>query len=86
MRNTKWVSLSDAERGQLVSMWLLAADHDGVIPAPPEIIKKICFMTEELNINKFTELNLIEIIDANPTPGRRQSDPPKAEAETEAEF
>ena len=30
MRNPEWVSLTDAERGQLVSMWLLAADHDGV--------------------------------------------------------
>ena len=60
MRNVEWVSLSDSERGQLIAMWLLAADHDGVIPASPEIIQKICFMSDTPNINKFIELGFIE--------------------------
>lgn len=60
MRNPEWVSLKDSERGQLVAMWLLAADHNGVIPASPEVIQKLCFMTKPPNINKFTELGFIE--------------------------
>ncbi|KKL61244.1 hypothetical protein LCGC14_2197270, partial [marine sediment metagenome] len=30
MRDMNWVSLSDAQRGQLVAIWMLAADQDGV--------------------------------------------------------
>ena len=55
MRDPEWVSLSDAERGQLVGMWLLAADRDGVIPASTELIQKLSFMESEPNINKFIE-------------------------------
>lgn len=60
LRNPEWVSLTDAERGQLVVIWLLAADHDGVIPASPEIIQKLCFMSKIPNINKFIGLGFIE--------------------------
>ena len=60
LRNPEWVSLTDAERGQLVVMWLLAADHDGVIPASADVTQKLCFMSEPLNINKFIELGFIE--------------------------
>ncbi len=59
MRNIEWVSMNDSERGQLVAIWLLAADHDGVIPASPELIKQLCYMTETPNINKFIELGFI---------------------------
>jgi len=71
MRNPEWVSLSDAERGQLVAIWLLAADHDGVIPASMNLIQKLCFMTDEPNVNKFIELDFIE---GTVTPERRQDD------------
>ena len=81
MRNPEWVSLSDAERGQLVGMWLLAADHDGVIPASPELIQKLSFMEDIPNINKFIELGFIEDNGVRLTPTRRQDVTPKAEAE-----
>ena len=71
MRNPEWVSLTDSERGQLVAIWLLAADHDGVIPASESLIQKLCFMTDELKINKFIELGFIE---GSLTPERRQVD------------
>ena len=29
LRNPQWVMLTDAQRGQLVSLWILAADRDG---------------------------------------------------------
>ena len=60
MRNPDWVSLSDAERGQLISLWLLAADHNGAIPASPSLLQKLCFMSTEPNINKFKELSFID--------------------------
>jgi len=59
MRNPEWVSLSDAERGQLVAIWLLAADHDGVIPASAALIQKLCYMSKEPNLSKFNELGFI---------------------------
>ena len=59
LRNLEWASLSDAERGQLVCIWILAADKDGTIPSDPEIVKGLCFMTDAPNINKFIELGFI---------------------------
>lgn len=89
MRNVKWVSLTDSERGQLVAMWLLAADHDGVIPASPEMLAKLCYMTDVPNINRFIELGLLVSggghDDAKVTPTRRQHVTPEAETEADTE-
>ena len=93
LRNLEWVSLSDAERGQLVAMWVLAADHDGAIPASAEIVQKLCFMSDKPNLNKFIELGLLTSDgshsgcqpDANMASTRRQHDRPKAEAKAETE-
>ena len=83
MRNLEWISLTDAERGQLVAIWLLAADHNGVIPASPEMIQKVCYLETPPNLNKFIKLEFIEnnpnYNDATTTPPRRQHDQPKAE-------
>jgi len=83
MRDPEWVSLSDAERGQLVGMWLLAADRDGDIPASSALIQKLSFMESEPNINKFIELGFICQNGVNVTPERRQVDQPKAEKNRE---
>lgn len=84
MRNVKWVGLSDKERGQLVSLWLLAADKNGEIPADPDLLMKLCFMSTKPNLNKFIDIGFL---DANMTSPRRHHDPPeaKAKAETKAE-
>ena len=34
LRNPDWISLSDAQRGQLVTLWMLAADNNGEIEIP----------------------------------------------------
>ena len=34
--------LTDAQRGHLVSLWILAADRDGEIPDDPEMLKMLC--------------------------------------------
>lgn len=88
MRNPEWVCLSDSERGQLVSIWMLAADNDGELISDPALIQKLCFLSSKPNINKFIELSFMETIgchdDANMTPTRRQGDAPdKNREETE---
>jgi hypothetical protein len=89
MRNLKWVSLDDAERGQLVAMWLLAADHNGVIPASPQLVQKLCFMSSTPNLEKFIQLGFLDgewrQADAKPTPLRRQDDALETETEADTE-
>ena len=76
MRNPEWVSLTDAQRGQLIALWLLAADRDGVILASPCLLKKLCFMDTEPDIELFTSLNFIEP-DVIVASSWRQSDAPE---------
>ena len=68
MRNPEWVSLTDAERGQLVSLWLLAADNDGHIPGCPDLIQKLCYLDGPPDLDKFAVLGFIEHHDAVTTP------------------
>lgn len=93
MRDPDWVALTDAQRGQLVSIWMLAADHNGQIPPDPKIIQKLCFMEKEPDLKTLIEHGFIEgrrRPDANMTTARRRSDQPETEEsrdreETEAE-
>jgi hypothetical protein len=73
MHDPNWALLSDAERGQLVAMWMLAADRNGTIPADPKIIKTLCYMQREPIIQVFVDKGFIEP-DATVTPERRQAD------------
>jgi uncharacterized phage protein (TIGR02220 family) len=73
MRNIDWITLTDAQRGQLVAMWLLAADKDGRIPADPATIKTVCSMTEEPDLKLFKSKGFVEF-GAKVTPERRQVD------------
>lgn len=77
MRDPHWVALSDAQRGQLISMWMLAADRDGEIPDDPVVIKKLCYMEFEPDLEVFDDQGFItgwRHIDAKATPRRRQVD------------
>jgi len=73
MRNQDWVALSDAQRGQLVSIWLLAADREGKIPKDPEVIKKLCYMDSIPDIELFIKHGFIDR-GVTVTSERRQSD------------
>lgn len=64
MRNAKWVALTDAERGQIVSMWLLAADDNGSLPFSAELIQKICYMDNPPDLNKFIKLEFLSEIES----------------------
>jgi len=59
LTNEQWVDLTDAEKGQLVSIWILAADKDGQIPDNPKMIQRMSMMTSTPNINKFIDLGFL---------------------------
>lgn len=59
MTNPKWAELTDSEKGQLVSLWVAAADNDGFLPDSPAVLRKICQLDQEPNINKFIRLGLM---------------------------
>jgi len=76
--------LTDAQRGQLVAIWVLAADKDGVIPASRAMVKKLCYMDTEPDLQMFMDIGFIEH-DAEVASTRRHGDRPEAEAEAETE-
>jgi hypothetical protein len=71
MRDHKWIGLTDAQRGQLVNIWLLAADDDGRIPDDPGMVRKLCYLEAEPDLKLFIEKGFL---DATLTPSRRQDD------------
>lgn len=73
MSNPEWATLSDAEKGQLVSIWITAADKNGEITADKNIIKKMCMLDNAPDINKFIQLGFL-------TKERQPHDAPEAEA------
>ena len=84
MRNPEWVSLTDAQRGQLVAIWLLAADHDGVIPTSPDVIKKLCYLDSIPDLKLFMDKGFIEHDDTLASTWR-QHDQPETETKAETE-
>lgn len=73
MRDHDWAEMTDAERGQLVCIWLLAADDDGKIPDRPEFIQKLCYMTNPPDLKAFEQKGFLIRADAA-TPPRRRAD------------
>ncbi len=59
LTSPKWAVLSDAEKGQLISIWIVAADNGGKIPDSSVVIRKICQLDEEPNLKKFKDLGLM---------------------------
>jgi hypothetical protein len=60
LRNPEWVNLSDAEKGQLVSIWILGADFNGRVPADPHMVATLCYLDEEPDFQVFQDLGFIE--------------------------
>lgn len=60
LRDPKWVSLSDVEKAHLLSIWMLAADKGGTIPNDATLVKRLCCLEEEVNLNKFIFLGLLD--------------------------
>ena len=59
LSNSEWVQLSDAEKGQLISMWLIASTRDGQISDCPKILRKTCMLDAEPNLQRFKDLGLL---------------------------
>lgn len=73
MRDEQWVAMTSTQRGQLIAIWLLAADRDGSIPSDPVVVQKLCFMDETPDLKWFVD-NKFLTGDASVTPERRQPD------------
>jgi hypothetical protein len=83
----KWATLSDAEKGQLISIWIVAADKDGVIPSDPIVLRKVCQLDANPDIEKFVTLQLLERVGCHvvvtATPPCCQPDAPEKRREEE---
>jgi len=85
MSNVEWVSLSDAEKGQLVSMWIIAADKSGQLPDDPAVLQRMCMLSSKPNIRKFKQLGFM-VTSRLPSGNHVVTDPPEVDApETETE-
>src|SRR3990167_7804840 len=69
MHDPNWASLTDAQKGHLISIWILAADRDGAIPADTKMVQRLCCLEHEPDLKLLQELNFL---DAKLTPRRRQ--------------
>ena len=88
--SAKWAALTDAEKGQLVSIWIAAADRDGYVPDDPIVLQRMCQLDKKPDINKFKDLRLLlassgRQLDATMASIGCQSDAPEAEAEADTE-
>jgi len=59
LQSQRWLSLTDAEKGQLVSIWVVAAAKDGKFPADPEILQRMAQLNTLPEIKKFQKLKYI---------------------------
>ena len=86
LTNPKWAVLSDADKGQLISIWMVAADNGGEVPDNSSVIRKICQLDSEPNMSKFKELGFLD--DERQPSGNQvvticpQLDAPETETET----
>jgi hypothetical protein len=85
MTNHEWMMMSDEEKGQLISLWLIAADKGGKIPADKNILKKMACLDKAPDIEKFIKLQWIEHDGVTVTTKRQPNDAPETETETETE-
>lgn len=89
LQDMEWSMLTDSEKGQLVSMWVLAADRNGAIPNDARALQRLLGLDDPPNLNKFMDLGFLTPSgrhdDASVAPDRRQGDAPEAEAEAEVD-
>jgi len=83
MRNPEWVSLTDSQKGQLVSMWMLAADKHGDLPDDPGMIRKLCFLDDEPDLDLFTAKGFL-VLTTTCQPDDNQAPPERPESHTES--
>ncbi len=89
LTNPEWITLTDAEKGQLISIWIVAADKKGQIPADAKVLQKMAMLDEPPNLDKLISLGFLV---AKRLPKgcqlvteKQKSDAPETETETEIE-
>ena len=60
LRSPKWVALNDLERGQLVCLWMLAADFDGYIPCCNKLVRRLAMLDGTIELDRFIETGWLE--------------------------
>jgi hypothetical protein len=60
MRNPEWVALPDHQKGQLVCLWLLAAEHGGKIPNSEHHLERVLCFSKKLNLQTFIDAGFIK--------------------------
>ena len=60
LTSQRWLHLNDSEKGALVSMWIVASAKEGLIPADPSILKRMCQLDKSPNIKKYIELGYLQ--------------------------
>jgi len=89
MSSATWAGLKDHDKGHLVSIWLVAADRDGVVPSNPDLLRKVCMLDHVPDVNKFIDLGFLEPVKMQDgvmvASSWRQDDSPETETEEEAE-
>jgi len=82
LRNADWIRLSDAEKGQLVSMWILAAENDGKIPNDPDLVRRLCCLEKVPDFKLFKDSGFLDF-GVNVASTRRQRDANMTHSEKE---
>ena len=91
VHNRKWAMLTDVQKGHLLSLWITAADDDGYVPNNPTLIKKMCGLDVEPDLEVYVALGFLDVApdrrqpDVTVTSSWRHRDAPEAEAEAETE-
>jgi len=83
LSNEQWVDLTDSEKGQLISIWILAADKNGQIPDNPKMIQRMAMLESPPNINKFIELGFLSTT-CQPPVNQAVTDCPQLDAPEES--
>lgn len=60
LQDGDFVMLTDAERGQLLGLWLLAADRDGRVPNDVKMVSKMTHSDADIDLKKFVESGFLE--------------------------
>lgn len=95
LRNPDFLLLTDAQRGQLLCLWILAADNNGIINMTADEVARVCGMSSTLDLNVFKDRRFIDFgvtaasrrrqADATMAPLWRHGDASESEAESETE-
>lgn len=87
LTSAKWALLTDAQKGHLISIWLVAAEREGKVPKDARILRKVCGLDDEPDLDLFIGLGFLHGCqhDNQVTTTCQSSDREVTSAEAEAE-